>query len=113
MESTRQKKISRLIQKELSEILRLETVESYRNSLISVTVVRISPDMGHARVYLSIFPSEKATEITAALNEISKQIKHKLAINVKTQLRKVPELVFFIDDSLDFVENIDRLLNNK
>ena len=101
METTRQNKISRLLQKELSEIFLLQT-KAMPGVLVSVSAVRISPDMSIARVYLSVFPSEKAEEIVKNVNDNMKTIRH--------QLRIIPELKFFVDDSLDYIEKIDSLL---
>ena len=102
METTRQNKISRLLQKELSEIFLLQT-KSMPGTLVSVSAVRISPDMSIARVYLSVFPSEKAEEMV-------KSIRYELGTRVRHQLRIIPELKFFVDDSLDYIEKIDSLL---
>ena len=109
MESTRQQKIARLIQKELSEIFRQQTAKM-GNVLVSVSAVRVSPDLSIARVYLSIFPSEKADEILKNINASSKTVRYELAQRVRYQLRKTPELSFFVDDSLDYIEHIDELL---
>ena len=109
MESTRQQKIARLIQKELSEIFRQQTAKM-GNVLVSVSAVRVSPDLSIARVYLSIFPSEKADEILKNINASAKTVRYELAQRVRYQLRKTPELSFFIDDSLDYIEHIDELL---
>lgn len=109
METTRQNKIARLIQKELSEIFLLET-KSMNGVLISVSAVRISPDMSIARVYLSIFPSNRGNEILENINKNSKSIRFELGNRVRHQLRIIPELRFFIDDSLDYLERIDELL---
>lgn len=109
METTRQNKISRLIQKELSEIFLLHT-KAMHGVLVSVSVVRISPDMSYARVYLSIFPSGKSEEIIKNINDNTKSIRFELGNRVRHQLRIIPELKFFVDDSLDYVEKIDKLL---
>ena len=109
METTRQNKISRLIQKELSEIFLLQT-KAMHGVLVSVSVVRISPDMSYARVYLSIFPSGKCEEIIKNINDNTKSIRFELGNRVRHQLRIIPELKFFVDDSLDYVEKIDKLL---
>lgn len=111
MESTRQAKISRLLQKELSEIFRQHTAKTH-GTLVSVSIVRVSPDLSVARVYLSVFPSEKAPEIIESISASAKTIRYELAQRVRYQLRKVPELHFHLDDSLDYADNIDRLLNN-
>ena len=115
MESTRQSKIARLLQKELSEIFRLQTAK-LGNTLVSVSAVRVSPDLSIAKAYLSIFPSEKKEEMLKSINANAKTIRYELAQKVRYELRKTPELAFYIDDSLDYIENIDSLLksdNNK
>ena len=109
MESTRQAKIARLIQKELSEILRLETAKTH-GILVSVSSVKVSPDLSIARAYLSIFPSAKGQEILDNINRNARTIRYELAQRVRFQLRKTPELTFHLDDSLDYIENIDNLL---
>ena len=109
METTRQNKISRLLQKELSEIFLLQT-KAMPGVLVSVSAVRISPDMSIARVYLSVFPSEKAEEIVKNVNDNMKSIRYELGTRVRYQLRIIPELKFFVDDSLDYIEKIDSLL---
>lgn len=109
METTRQAKISRLIQKELSEIFRQQTAKTH-GVLVSVSTVRVSPDLSIARAYLSVFPSDKGAEIIENINRSASQIRHELAQKVRYQLRKTPELSFFIDDSLDYIEHIDDLL---
>lgn len=109
METTRQNKISRLIQKELGEIFLLQT-KSMNGVLVSVSAVRISPDMSIARVYLSVFPSERSQEIVKNINDNMKSIRYELGTRVRHQLRIIPELKFFVDDSLDYAERIDELL---
>lgn len=109
MESTRQAKISRLIQKELSEIFRQQTAKTH-GILVSVSQVRVSPDLSIARAYLSVFPPEKGAEMLENINRQAKTIRYELAQKVRFQLRKTPELTFHLDDSLDYIENIDRLL---
>ena len=109
METTRQNKIARLIQKELSEIFLLQT-KSMPGVLVSVSIVRISPDMSYARVYLSVFPSDRSEEIVKNINANMKSIRFELGNLVRHQLRIIPELKFFVDDSLDYAEKIDELL---
>lgn len=109
MESNRLQKINRLIQKELSEIFLLET-KKMQGVLVSVTNVRVSPDLGMAHAYLSIFPSEKGGELLRNINENVKSVRFELGRRVGKQLRVVPELNFHLDDSLDYIENIDKLL---
>lgn len=111
MESTRQNKVARLLQKELGDIFLLQT-KAMPGVLVSVSVVRISPDMSVARVYLSIFPSEKGTELIKNINDNAKSIRYELGTRVRHQLRIIPELKFFVDDSLDYLEKIDSLLGS-
>ena len=112
METTRQNKIARLIQKDLSNIFQAQTRQT-RNLLVSVSVVRISPELSVAKAYLSIFPSEKAQEVLKNINDHASEIRYELGTLERHQLRIIPELKFFLDDSLDYVENIDKLLNNQ
>lgn len=109
MESTRQAKISRLLQKELSEIFRTQTAKTH-NVLVSVSTVRISPDLSVARAYLSVFPADKAAEILDNITRNARTIRYELAQRVRYQLRKTPELTFYLDDSLDYAERIDKAL---
>ena len=111
METTRQNKAARLIQKELSDMFQKET-QAMKGTLVSVSACRISPDMSVCRAYLSVFPSEKSEEIVANVNQNMKTIRYELGRRVRMQLRIIPELKFFVDDSLDYVENIDRLLHS-
>ena len=109
MDSTRQQKISRLVQKELSEIFRRETAKTH-GTLVSVSSVRVSPDLSVANVRLSIFPSENAQAIIDNINANERSVRHQLAQQVRYQLRRCPELKFHIDDSLDYIDHIDELL---
>lgn len=109
MDSTRLNKIGRLIQKELGDIFQKQT-QAMPGTLISVSVVRVSPDLSVARAYLSIFPSDKAKELLEAVRANTKAIRFDLGQRIRRQVRKIPELSFFIDDSLDYIEHIDELL---
>ena len=109
MESNRQQKINRLIQRELSDIFLLET-KKMRGVLVSVTNVRVTPDLSLAYAYLSIFPSSQGKELMENINGNVKSIRYELGKRVGKQLRIVPDLQFYIDDSLDYIENIDNLL---
>jgi ribosome-binding factor A len=114
METNRQKKIGGVIQKDLVDILQGEIRKNGINNLvISVSKVNVTTDLSVASVHLSIFPQEKAAETLAAIKTNSKLIKHDLSQRVRLQLRKVPNLTFFIDDSLDYIEKIDNALKNK
>ena len=110
METKRQAKIARLLQKELSEIFRRQT-SALGGVIVSVSQVRVSPDLSIAKAYLSIFPPEKSAEILENIKKQAKTVRYELAQNVKEILRKCPELQFYPDDSLDYIENIDRLLS--
>lgn len=112
MESTRQAKISRLLQKELSEIFRRQTAKTH-GTLVSVSVVRVSPDLSSAKAYLSVYPTTQAQQVIESVNASAKTIRYELAQVVKNQLRKTPELQFYLDDSLDYIDNIDHLLADK
>ena len=109
METTRQQKIARLIQKELSDMFQKQTA-GMRGVLVSVSACRISPDMSICRAYLSVFPSDKAEEIVGNINANVKSVRYELGNRVRLQLRIIPELRFFVDDSLDYDERIGELL---
>ncbi|MCI5709876.1 MAG: 30S ribosome-binding factor RbfA [Prevotella sp.] len=109
MQETRQNRISRLLQKELSLIFQSQT-RAMRGVMVSVTRVKISPDLSICTAYLSVFPSEKGDEILKNINANEKSIRYDLGTRVRNQLRIIPELRFFIDDSLDYIEHIDELL---
>ena len=110
MKSQRQEKIARMLQKELGEIFMLYA-RKMKGILISVTKVNITPDLSIAHISLSIFPSEKTTEVMEQIGIDAKTICYDLGRRVKN-MRIVPELIFHIDDSLDYLENIDRLLKS-
>ena len=109
MQETRQNRISRLLQKELSLIFQSQT-RAMRGVMVSVTRVKISPDLSICTAYLSVFPSEKGDELLKNINANEKSIRYDLGTRVRNQLRIIPELRFFIDDSLDYIEHIDELL---
>ncbi|OXG03414.1 ribosome-binding factor A [Flavobacterium araucananum] len=114
METNRQKKIGGVIQKDLVDILQGEVRKNGINNLvISVSKVSVTSDLSVATVYLSIFPQDKAKETLAGIKSNSTLIKHDLSQRVRLQLRRVPNLVFFIDDSLDYIEKIDNALSNR
>jgi len=114
MESQRQKKISILIQKDISNIIQSFFREKVRSTfIVSVTKVKISPDLSISKIYLSVFPSINSQSVLSLLNKNKSLIRKKLSLLVKNQLRIIPEIVFFIDDSLDYIENIDKALKAK
>ena len=112
MESQRQNKVARLVQKELSDIFQKEMNTLFTGGMISVTVVRITPDLGVARVFISLFPPERKQELFELVKVHTKTLRHELGKRVRNQLRQVPELQFFIDDSIDYAKRIDDLLNS-
>lgn len=109
MQETRQNRIARMLQKELSLIFQSQT-RMMRGVMISVTNCKISPDLSVCTAYLSVFPSEKGEEILENVNSNSSQIRYELGNRIRHQVRIIPELRFFIDDSLDYIEHIDELL---
>ena len=109
MQETRQNRIARLLQKELSLIFQSQT-RGMRGTMVSVTRCRISPDLSICTAYLSIFPPEKSEELIKNITANEKTIRYELGTRVRNQLRIIPELRFFIDDSLDYIEHIDELL---
>lgn len=111
METQRQKKIAGVIQKDLADILqRAATDGGMQGTLISVTKVSVTVDLSIARVYLSIFPSKQAPEVMKGIKSNQPLIRHELAQRTRHQLRRMPELVFFLDDSLDYIEDIEKSL---
>jgi len=111
-ETTRQKKVARLIQKEIAGIFIRQGSELAPGKIISVTKVRVSPDLSFAKIYISIFPSSGQNIILQGVHDHTPKIRYDLGHKVRSQLRIVPEIAFFIDDSLDYIENIDRLLKS-
>lgn len=111
MQETRQNKIARLLQKELSVIFQQQT-RAMHGVMVSVTRTKISPDLSICTAYLSVFPSERGEEILKNIKANEKTIRYDLGTRVRYQLRIIPELRFFIDDSLDYIDRIDELLKN-
>ena len=109
-QSTRQQKVARQIQRDLAEIIRARGMAAYDGAMLTVSGVKITPDLALAKVYVSIFPSSKATDVMEQLGEETSRLRGELGRRVSKQLRIVPELVFYLDDSLDYVEHIDELL---
>lgn len=109
-ESTRQLKVAREIQRDMAEIIRSKGMATFDGALVSVSGVKVSPDLSIAKIYVSIFPSEKAPKVMDILEADSKALRGELGNKVAKQLRIVPEIAFFRDDSLDYVEHIEELL---
>ena len=114
MESQRQKKISILIQKDISNIIQSFFREKVRSTfIVSVTKAKASPDLSICKIYLSVFPSVNSSSVLSLLNKNKSIIKKRLSVLVRNQLRIIPEIIFFIDDSLDYIEKIDDALKGK
>lgn len=108
--STRQLKVGRELQKDLAEILRSKGMAAFSGAMVTVSEVRVSPDLSIAKTYVSIFPSAKAEEVMGILNANVKAYRGELGHQVKGQLRIVPEIVFYLDSTLDYAEHIEQLL---
>ena len=108
--STRQLKVAREIQKVLAEIIRSKGMAAFGGAMVTVSEVRVSPDLSVAKTYVSIFPSEKAEAVMNMLNEDVKGIMGELGHKVAKQFRIIPEIVFYLDSTLDYAEHIDELL---
>ncbi len=109
-QTTRQQKIARQIQRDIAEILQKECPDVACGAMVTVTTVRVSPDFAYAKVYFSIFPFERNAEVMDSLERNNKVIRHALGRRIRNQLKIVPELQFFLDDSLEYIQNIDTLL---
>lgn len=110
MESTRLNKVNRLLQKELGDYFLKGSRESFEGAMITVTTVRVTPDLGQAKVYLSLFPPQQKEKVFGIVQEKTKTIRHELGQRIRHQIRVIPELIFYVDDSLDYIEKIDNLL---
>lgn len=110
METTRQQKIAKQIQKDVAEIFQKEGAQIVRGALLTVTAVRMSPDLGYAKIYVSIFPFERSGEVMSSLEHNLWFVRRALGQRIRNQLKNVPELQFFLDDSLEYIEHIDEAL---
>ncbi len=110
METNRQKKIAGVLQKDLADILQSAARDGMKGVVISVTKVTVTSDLSQAKAYLSIFPTEKKEEIMEGIVANTPMIRHAIAMRTKNQLRRMPEMKFLIDDSLDYIDNIDQAL---
>ncbi len=111
MESKRQQKFSRLIQKELADIFQREVPHLFGGAFISVSVVRVSPDLGLARVYISVMMAKDTEALLADVRANAKTVRHMLAQRIKSQARIIPELAFYLDDSAEYAARIDKLFD--
>lgn len=109
--SIRQQKIARQIQSDMAEIFQRDGKPCTLGTLVTVTAVRVSPDFGYAKIYVSVFPFERGEEVLKAIEEKNWFLRRELGRRVKNQLKVVPELQFFLDDSLEYIENIEEALN--
>ena len=109
-QSTRQLKVARQLQRDLAEIIRSRGMAAFGGAMLTVSEVRISPDLSIAKVYVSVFPSDKQKEVMETLEQEKKSIRGELGRQVAKQLRIVPELDFYLDSSLDYAEHIEQLL---
>lgn len=113
MERTRQKKIGAIIQKDLTLIFqKLLKNSSFNSTIISVTKVRVSTDLSSAKIYLSVFPFKSFQNVFDLVLDKKKEVRSSLGLLVKNQIRRVPELFFYIDDSLEHIDNITSALKN-
>jgi ribosome-binding factor A len=112
MDSTRQQKYNRLFQKEIGELFQREGYNYFGKAFVTVTNVRVSPDLGIAKIYLSIFGSKNPQEVMNKIEKHNKEIRKQFGTSIRHQARIVPELKFFLDDSLNYVEKIEKLLKD-
>jgi ribosome-binding factor A len=112
MDSTRQLRVSRLMQKELGNLFSNELKEYTAHSLVTVTETRVTPDLSVCKVFVSIFPPDKRKPVFELINQHNKEIRHALAGKVGKEVRVIPELIFLLDDTLDQSEKIEQLLKN-
>jgi len=111
MESTRQLKVSKLLQRDLGEIFQQESRNLFKGAMITVTKVHVTPDLSLAKVYLSLFAIENKDGLLGEIQNHNREIRYKLGQRIGKQVRVVPELQFFLDDSLDYIDNIEKLLD--
>lgn len=111
METTRQQKIAKQIQKDIADIFQKEGAEIVRGLLVTVTAVRVSPDFSYAKIYVSVFPFDKNETLMAALEQNNWFIRRALGQRIRNQLKVIPEIQFFLDDSLEYIDQIDRAIH--
>jgi ribosome-binding factor A len=114
LESTRQKKIAKVLQNDLADLLQnLIRDSGQKGILLSVTKVVVTADLSLSKIYISIFPSDKSSAVVDELNTLKPKIKHIISQRVKNQLRKMPDLIFYNDDTLDYIDGIERSVKGK
>ncbi len=112
METTRQQKIAKQIQKDMAEILQKEAPEVTLGTLVTVTAVRVSPDFGYAKIYVSVFPFGRSAEVMQSLERQVRMLRGLLGKRIRNQIKNIPELQFFLDDSLEYIDHIEQALKN-
>lgn len=113
METNRQKKIAGVLQKDMVDVLQTAARDGMKGVLISVTKVRVTSDLGEAKIFLSVFPSDRREELLKGIISNTATIRHEMARRTKNQLRRMPNLSFYGDDSLDYIESIDSALKGE
>lgn len=113
METTRQQKIGKQIQKDIADIFLKEGAYIVKGVLVTVTAVRVSPDFSYAKAYISIFPFDKNSEVMNTITDNNWFIRKALGSRIKHQVKSIPELSFFLDDSLEYVESLERAINKE
>ena len=110
METTRQQKIAKQIQKDMAEIFQKEAPEVVNGALVTVTAVRVSPDFAYAKIYVSVFPFDRCSDIMTSLDHHARALRGFLGKRIRNQVKNIPEIQFFLDDSLEYIEQIDHAL---
>jgi len=110
--NTRQQKVEKQIQKDMAEILQREMPEVTSGALVTVTAVRVSPDFAYAKVYVSIFPFNRHEQVMRSLGQHARPLRGLLGNRLRNQLKSIPEIQFFLDDSLEFIEHIEQAMKN-
>jgi len=111
MESKRQQKFSRVLQKELAEVFQRDVSHLFNGAYVSITQVRVSPDLGVAKIYLSLLLANNQQEVLQIIKTNTKAIRHALAQRIKNQVRVIPELIFYLDDSAEYAAHMDKIIS--
>ncbi|MGV3588220.1 MAG: 30S ribosome-binding factor RbfA [Adhaeribacter sp.] len=111
MESKRQQKFSRVLQKELAEVFQRDVSHLFNGAYVSITQVRVSPDLGVAKIYLSLLLANNQQEVLQLIKTNTKAIRHALAQRIKNQVRVIPELIFYLDDSAEYAAHMDKIIS--
>ena len=113
MENQRQNKIAKLLEHDLAAIFQKIAQDKFKGTLISITKINVTSDLGIARINFSVFPTKNSEDVLSYFNEHTAAIRGELGNKVKNQLRRVPELAYYLDDTLDYIDNIDKLLKGQ